>query len=116
VPPTLADRVRHILEAIREIDKALAEVDYERFSTDRFLRSGIERLLKIICEASKYIPQDMKRAHLEIDWQKLTAFGNRLRHAYHNIDAEIVWQIPQDDLPRLKRVVEEIMRDAGETL
>ena len=92
MPPTLADRVRHIWDAIREIELALAAVSYEQFSTNLLLRLAIERLLEIVCEASKYIPADVKAAEAQIPWQKISDFGNRLRHAYHEIDSGIVWQ------------------------
>ena len=114
MPPTLADRVRHILDAIREIEIALARVTYEDFSSNLLLRLAIERLLEIVCEASRYIPADVKAGEPDIPWQKITDFGNRLRHAYHQINAEVVWQITRDDLKPLKRLVERIIRDAGE--
>jgi Protein of unknown function DUF86 len=60
VPPSVADRVRHILEAIREIETALSRVDYRQFEGDLLLRLAVERLLEIVCEASKYIPADVK--------------------------------------------------------
>jgi uncharacterized protein with HEPN domain len=46
--------------------------------------------------------------------REVTDFGNRLRHAYHSIDAAIVWHIANEDLEPLKRLVDKIIRDAGE--
>jgi uncharacterized protein with HEPN domain len=37
-------------------------------------------------------------------------FGNRLRHAYHGVDPDIVWNIVHNDLPALKSFVERIIR------
>ena len=70
MPPTLADRVRHIWDAIREIELALAAVSYEQFSVNLLLRLAVERLLEIVCEASKYIPADVKAAEAQIPWQE----------------------------------------------
>jgi uncharacterized protein with HEPN domain len=114
VPPTLADRVRHILRAIGEIESALAGFDLKQFEGDLLLRLAVERLLEIVCEASKYIPADTKAGEPDIPWQKIADFGNRLRHAYHSIDAAIVWQIATEDLEPLKNLVEQIVRDAGD--
>lgn len=114
MPPTLADRVRHILEAIRQIQAALSGVEYTQFERDLLLRLAVERLLEIVSEASKYIPADIKAADPDVPWRKVTDFGNRLRHAYHTIDAAIVWQIANEDLEPLKRLAEKIVRDAGE--
>lgn len=37
-------------------------------------------------------------------------FGNRLRHAYHATDINIVWDIVQNYLPPLKSFVERRIR------
>jgi len=111
MPPTLADRVRHILEAIEDIERALASKSFEAFTRDLLLRLAIERLLEIVCEASRRVPDDVKKSEPGIPWQKMVDFGNRLRHAYHRIDAEIVWGIARNDLPQLKAFAERIMRD-----
>jgi uncharacterized protein with HEPN domain len=110
VPPTLADRVRHILETIEQIERALAGKSLEDFRSDRLLRAAIERLLEIVCEASRYIPDEAKQRAPALPWQKMIDFGNRLRHAYHQIDVDIVWSIVRDDLAPLKAFAEDIIR------
>jgi uncharacterized protein with HEPN domain len=111
VPPTLGDRVRHILEAIEEIEHALAGKSFESLAADRFLSLGVERLLEIICEASRRIPTSIKASETGIEWHKMVDFGNRLRHTYHRVDAAIVWNIIKDDLPPLKAFVTQIISD-----
>jgi uncharacterized protein with HEPN domain len=39
--------------------------------------------------------------------------GNFLRHSYHRVSDEIVWNTVQDDLPMLKRVVERALNGPG---
>jgi uncharacterized protein with HEPN domain len=112
MPPTLADRVQHILEAIGHIERALAGVSYEEFVNDLFLRLAIERLLEVISEASRNIPADVKANEAGIAWQKMVDLGNRLRHAYHRVDPGILWQIAKNDLPPLRNFVEGILRQA----
>jgi uncharacterized protein with HEPN domain len=111
MPPTLADRVRHILEAIVHIERALAEIDYQQFADDLFLCLAIERLLEIISEASRKIPTDIKAEAPDIPWQQMADLGNRLRHAYHRIEPEILWRIAHEDLTPLKWFIERIIRD-----
>ena len=111
MPPTLADRVSHILQAIEEIERAVAGRTFDTFAADRFLRLGIERLLEIVCEAARHIPSHVKTEETSIAWHKMDDFGNRLRHAYHNVDATIVWNIIDDDLPALKVFVKRIISD-----
>lgn len=112
MPPTLADRVVHILEAINLIETTLAGVKYEDFKADQIRRLGIERLLEIVCEASRHIPPQIQASESGIPWRKITDFGNRLRHAYHQIDADIVWRVVHEDLGALKAFVERVMRES----
>jgi uncharacterized protein with HEPN domain len=110
VPPTLADRVHHILETIERIERALAGKSLEQFRSDLLLRAAIERLLEIVCEASRHIPDEAKQRAPGLPWQKMIDFGNRLRHAYHQVDVEIVWGFARDDLAPLKAFAEDVIR------
>jgi uncharacterized protein with HEPN domain len=110
MPPTLADRLVHILEAINDIQKLLSDTTVTSFAADKFRRMVVERSFEIICEAARRLPDQVKAQQLEIDWQGMVDFGNRLRHAYHRVDANLLWQIAERDLPPLKAFVERVMR------
>ncbi len=49
---------------------------------------------------------------LDIDWRAVGAIGNVLRHEYHSTSAKIVWDVVMEDLPNLRRAVEEIAASA----
>ncbi len=110
MPPTVEDRLRGIHEAIADIENIVAGYTFDRFSVERTTRLAAERLLEIICEASRSIPDDVKRTERDIDWRKMIDFGNLLRHAYHMTKAEIVWDIIQLHLPALKSCAERHIR------
>jgi uncharacterized protein with HEPN domain len=112
MPPTLADRVWHILEAIQDIERALSNKTYDEFVADRLLRAAVERLVEIVCEATRRIPDEVQRTEPAIAWQKVIDFGNRLRHAYHVVDAAIVWQIVRNDLPPMKAFAQRIIAES----
>jgi len=105
MPPTVEDRLRDVLEAIADIDGLLQGLTLEHFSADRTLRLATERLLEIVCEPSRHIPDEMKRGAPDIHWRKMIDFGNLLRHAYHTTDAARVWDIARNELPVLKTFV-----------
>ena len=106
MPPTVEDRLKDISESIADIQKLLAGVDFQTFSTNRLLNLATERLLEIVCEASRTLPDEVKRSEPSIDWRKMIDFGNLLRHAYHTTNVNIVWDIIQNQLPPLKSFVE----------
>src|ERR1700719_4056251 len=113
MPPTAEDRLLDILEAIADIDKMLAGCHLEQFAADKMRRMATERCLEIVCEAARKLPDNIKKDERDIDWRKMNDFGNRLRHAYHETDAVIVWDIIQNHLPPLKSFVERHIRAAG---
>jgi uncharacterized protein with HEPN domain len=55
--------VRHILEAIVNIETDIAGCDFERFRADRRTRQLVERNLEILSEASRRLPNEYK------DWE-----------------------------------------------
>jgi uncharacterized protein with HEPN domain len=109
VPPTLGDRLAHILDAILSIDELLEGKSLADVTNNRHTRVALERELEIISEASRKLPADTKSAQRGIDWTGMAALGNRLRHAYHLIDLEIVLQIVESDLPPLKAFIEQVL-------
>jgi uncharacterized protein with HEPN domain len=115
MPPTLADRLVHILEAINTVQESLAHKTLESFANDLLLRLAIERSLEIISEASRRIPPEVKAQRNEINWQGIADLGNLLRHAYHRVDAKTLWDIASRDLPSLKTFVEGVIQEAGES-
>ncbi|HLX14112.1 MAG TPA: HepT-like ribonuclease domain-containing protein [Bradyrhizobium sp.] len=113
MPPTMKDRLQDILEAIIEIEDIVRGLSFDQFASDRRIRLLWERLLEIVCEASRATPDEIKQRRPDIDWRKMVDFGNLLRHAYHMTKAEIVWDVIQSHLPPLKAFVENLIRSPG---
>jgi uncharacterized protein with HEPN domain len=112
VPPSLADRLQHILDAIADIEKGLSGKSPAEFSQDRLLRLAIERLLEVISEASRHIPDQVKARDPTIPWRRVADLGNVLRHAYHRVDPDVLWAIAINDLPALRSLIDSVIRDA----
>ena len=102
---SLEDRLEHILEAIAHLKSAVAGITFEQFEQDRTLRWAVERGLEIISEASRSIPENLKSRYSDLPWRRIADLGNRLRHAYNQVDGLIVWKIVTEDLDELQSVV-----------
>ena len=109
MPPTLGDRLTHILEAIDDVQSLFASKAVTAITQDRTLRLALERLFEIICEASRHVPAEIKAKETAIDWRTMTDLGNLLRHAYHRADVTHLAEIAQTDLPPLKAFVERVL-------
>ena len=111
MPPTAADRLTHVLTAIEAIQKALADKRLDDLTHDLMLRLAVERALEIICEASRRIPDKLKADASDINWRGMVDFGNELRHAYHRVNPELLWEIVHRDLPALKAFAERVIAE-----
>jgi uncharacterized protein with HEPN domain len=114
MPPTLADRLVHILAAIDTIQTLIAKKALQDFTNDIPLRLAVERAFEIISEASRRIPENIKARQMTIEWQRMADLGNLLRHAYHRVEPQILLDIAKRDLPPLKAFAERVIRETDE--
>jgi uncharacterized protein with HEPN domain len=68
-------------------------------------------LLANIGENISKITEELKYEYLDIEWQKIKEFRNRIVHDYVGIDLAIVYEIITNDLKTLKPEIEKIIRD-----
>ena len=70
MPPTSQDRLLDIIESISSIEKMIQGKNLEQFASDMMLRLATERLLEIVCEASRRLPEQIKKNEPAINWQR----------------------------------------------
>lgn len=102
------DNTRHlrdILEAIDLIELFLHDMTFEFYQTDLRTKSAVERQMQIMTEAAIRLGGDAERIAPGPDWEGFRGMGNLLRHAYHRIDDQIIWNTVKDELPRMREVV-----------
>ena len=108
----LADRLRHILEAVARIEAQTAGKSWEAYLADWVTRDVVERNLERISEASRHLPTDLKARHPNVGWRLVADLGNVLRHAYDQVIDERIWQIVTSDLASLKAAVDAMLRES----
>ena len=108
---SLRPRLEDILENIAIVAGAVAGRDLANFSADPVLRLAIERAIKIISEAVRHIPEEVRDKHPDVPWRNIMAIGNKLRHEYHRVDPDIIWDITQTHLGERRSVIEAILQD-----
>lgn len=100
------------VEAARSFTK---DMSLQEFLSDRRTIYATVRALEIISEATRHLPEDLKRRHPEIPWRDVADAGNVYRHVYPAIDAARVWITVTQDLARLYAAVRaELERRGGE--
>ncbi|HMY66681.1 MAG TPA: DUF86 domain-containing protein [Leptospiraceae bacterium] len=102
-------RIRHILDAILEIESFTKEISIRNFEENRMIRNATVRSLEIIGEAVGALSEEFKTLHSEIPWQDWKDFRNVLIHQYFGIDYQMVYNSLIKDMPVLKSKVAEIL-------
>ena len=95
------ERIRDILEAIQEINGFILGMDRNAYLSDRKTVRAVELNLIVIGEAVTGIPSEVQRNHPEIPWSLMRGMRNRIVHAYHSVDEQLMWETINDDLPPL---------------
>ena len=97
--------LRDIEHHIDLANKFVTGMDYEAFRDDTRTIFAVTRCLEIISEASRRLPEDMKRRYPSIAWKDMAGAGNVYRHDYEDVAAKLVWDTVQLALPPLRDVV-----------
>jgi len=103
-------RLHHILDAAREAVSLAQGRSRKDLDIERTLNLALVRLLEIIGEAARGVSADMREAHSEISWKKMSGMRDRLIHGYFNVNLDIIWQTVTQDLPPIIVQIEKIIR------
>lgn len=102
------ERLLDIKEAIAKAEK-YAAFGQTRFQSDELLHTWIARQLQDIGEAVRTLPPELLNKYPEIPWKKIVGMRHIIVHQYFAIDAIQLWQVVNEDLPKLKDVVEKML-------
>lgn len=106
------DRIRllHMVEASQTALRFVSGRNRDDLQTDQMLLFAVVRAIEVLGEAANKVSDDVRRSHTDIPWKAIVGMRNRLIHAYFDIDAEMVWQTLQVEipviLPRLRALTE----------
>jgi len=90
-----------MLLAARKAASFTQGITLEQFESDEILQYATLRALQIVGEAARRISEEFRPAQPQIPWQAIIGMRHRLVHEYFRIRVLVVWNVVQDDLPRL---------------
>lgn len=108
--PSDKQRLEHILDAIEFIEKATFGADFEKFENDFVLHTAVVKWIEIIGESCYHIDRKLKSLHPEIEWRKIEGMRHVLVHEYFGIDIQMVWNVVQNFIGKLKADIENILK------
>ncbi len=102
------------MEAICKLEKITQRITFIEFSNTIEIFLSVVKLIEIIGEAVKNIPDDIRVNYPDIPWKNIAGMRDKLVHEYWAIDEQLVWQVTQKNLPQLKGTIVRIIEDVTE--
>ena len=110
-----------MLEPIRMVQERFSKIgmseDFVSTSDGVTLLDAISIRLQVIGESVKQIQKtdiSFLHPHAEIEWDKIARFRDLVSHHYEHVDHEIVYDICQNHIPRLRDVIEKMIKELSE--
>lgn len=105
--------VTHMLECIDRINQYV-DKNREQFYLSTLLQDAVMRVLQVMAESSQRLSETARNTQPDIDWRGISGFRNILVHDYlGGIDLELIWQVIDQELPRLKSALHHIQEEIG---
>jgi uncharacterized protein with HEPN domain len=99
--------ISQIIEAIAKVDKYTTEGKYS-FLSSSLIQDAVIRNIEIIGEIAKRVSQDFKTRNYDVPWKKMAGIRDVLIHDYDSIDLDIVWNVVEFELPKIKLSLKEL--------
>jgi uncharacterized protein with HEPN domain len=100
--------LKDILDAIEGIKRYIGKMDFEKFQDDEKTKDAVIRKLEIIGEATKRLPETIRKANPETSWKSAMGLRDRLAHGYFEVADVILWETIVHDLPPFEKVIRKI--------
>ena len=105
-------RLRHMLDAAREVMSFTENRAREDLNNDRILELALIKAIEIIGEAATKLTKQCRDNSPQIPWENVIGMRNRLIHPYFDVNRDILWSTVEDDLPPLASEIEKILTSA----
>jgi uncharacterized protein with HEPN domain len=101
--------LRQIVELCDKALELRGSMTWEEFRADWRKQMLGERLVEVIGEAVKRLPEELRARHQEMPWRKITGTRDYIAHGYDSVAYEVIWGVIDLEAARLKEVVQRIL-------
>ncbi len=109
---SVRDAALTLRQIVELCDKALELRDalsLEEFRGDWRNRMLAERLVEVLGEAVKRLPEDLRGRHPQLPWRKIAGARDYIAHGYDSVDYDVIWSVLDVEAASLRAAVEAIL-------
>ncbi len=103
-----------IIGAIKSIEEYTANMTYDDFAKDKKTLDAVIRNFEIVGEATKQLPEKIRKEYPKVPWKDMAGMRDRLIHAYFGVNPDVVWKTIKERLPIVRPLIEEFLRELEE--
>ncbi|MDD2921102.1 MAG: DUF86 domain-containing protein [Anaerolineales bacterium] len=98
-----------IFDAIERIEGYTTGVKKKDFMDNFMMQDAVMRQIEIIGEASNSVSDEFQEEHQNLPWFQMRGIRNKIVHDYRGINLHIIWDTVTNNLPLLKKQVQDIL-------
>ena len=102
------DYITDIINSINYINEFTKFLNFDEFLKDVKTQYAVIRCFEVIGEASKRIPEEIKKEYPIVPWKIMAGMRDRLIHGYDVVDVSILWRTIKNDIPELEKNIKSI--------
>ncbi|MCC7570608.1 DUF86 domain-containing protein [Candidatus Micrarchaeota archaeon] len=103
--------LKDILEYMNRAEKYTIGYDLDSFINDIKTCDAVLRCIEVIGEATKSIPDELRKRYPFIPWRDMAGMRDKVIHSYFLVDFEMVWLVVKKDIPKIKPQIMEVLEN-----
>ena len=97
--------LRQIVEVCDKAVELRNSMTWEEFRGDWRKQMLGERLVEVLGEAVKRLPNELRDRHPQLPWDKIAGTRDYIAHGYDSVDYDVIWGVLDVEAARLKASV-----------
>jgi uncharacterized protein with HEPN domain len=97
--------LKQIVEVCDKAVELRNSMTWEEFRGDWRKQMLGERLVEVLGEAVKRLPDDLRQRHPQLPWDKIAGTRDYIAHGYDSVDYDVIWGVLDVEAGKLKASV-----------